>query len=82
MDLDILDQIKANSYANGNPSTPLTWIEYSDFGCAFCVRMHAEDNTVNKVLAVFPDTIHARFQHMAFRNRDVPEAIECIAEQA
>ena len=82
MDLNILDQIKADSYANWNPDTPLAWIEYSDFGCTFCVRMHAEDNTVNNVLAAFPNTIHSRFQHMAFRNRDVPEAIECIAEQA
>ena len=82
MDLDILEQIKGDSYVNWNPDTPLVWIEYSDFGCTFCIRMHAEDNTVNNVLAAFPDTIHSRFQHMAFRNRDVPEAIECIAEQA
>ena len=79
---DIINNIIGSSYSNWDANTPLVWLEYSDFGCAFCVRMHAEENTVNNVLAAFPDTIHARFQHMAFRNREVPEAIECIAEQA
>ena len=82
MDLDILEQIKTMSFVKWNSDTPLTWIEYSDFGCAFCVRMHADDNTVNNVLATFPEAINSRFQHMAFRNTEVPETIECIAEQA
>lgn len=82
LDLDILEQIKANSYVNGDENADITWIEYSDFGCTFCVRMHAEDKTVQWVLENFPWVVNNRFQHMAFRNRDVPEAIECIAEQA
>ncbi|MCH8518579.1 thioredoxin domain-containing protein [Candidatus Gracilibacteria bacterium] len=82
LDLDILEQIKANSYVNGDENADITWIEYSDFGCTFCVRMHAEDKTVQGVLENFPGVVNNRFQHMAFRNRDVPEAIECIAEQA
>jgi hypothetical protein len=44
--------------------------------------MHADDKTVKKVLENNVELVHNRFQHMAFRNREVPEVIECIAEQA
>ncbi|MCH8518171.1 thioredoxin domain-containing protein [Candidatus Gracilibacteria bacterium] len=82
VDRDILSQIQAISYVKGNTNAPLTWIEYSDFGCPFCRRMHVDDMTVSTILNTYPDIINNRFQHMAFRNREVPEAIECIAEQA
>ena len=82
IDKDMLTQIQQMSYVKWQPNTPLTWIEYSDFWCGFCRRMHIEDKTVESILSDFSSVINNRFQHMAFRNRDVPEAIECIAEQA
>ena len=82
LDLEVLETIKASSYLKGDAEAPITWLEYSDFGCSFCVKMHAEDKTVQNVLNSNEGIINSRFQHMAFRNREVPEVIECIAETA
>lgn len=82
LDLELLETIKASSYLKGDPEAPITWLEYSDFGCSFCVKMHAEDKTVQNILNELEWVINTRFQHMAFRNREVPEVIECIAETA
>ncbi len=82
LDTETLEVIKSNSYVNGNAEAPITWLEYSDFGCSFCVKMHAEDKTVKNVLEKYNWVVNSRFQHMAFRNREVPEVIECIAETA
>ena len=82
VDKDILTQIQQMSYVKWQLNTPLTWIEYSDFWCPFCRRMRVEDKTVESILNEFPNIINNRFQHLAFRNKEVPESIECIAEQA
>lgn len=77
----ILEDIKENSYTNGNKDAEITWLEFSDFGCAFCVKMHAEDKTPEKVFAEFGDNINSIFMHMPFRNTELPPVLECLAEQ-
>lgn len=76
----VLEEIRQNSYILWWENAEVTWVEYSDFGCDFCVRMHAVDKTPQTVKATFWDKINIIFQHMAFRNQEVPQAIECISE--
>ncbi len=78
----ILEEIKENSYIRGNPDAQVTWLEFSDFGCSFCQKMHAEDKTPEKVFNAYPDDVNGIFMHMPFRNREVAEAVECIGAQA
>ena len=82
VDAEILQTIEANSFVNWDPEAPITWLEYSDFGCTFCIKMRTEDKTVKNILNDYDWVVNSRFLHMAFRNREVPEVIECIAEQA
>lgn len=77
----ILEEIRENSYTRGNPDAEVTWLEFSDFGCSFCQKMHAEDETPRKVFEAYPDNVNGIFMHMPFRNREVAEAVECIGGQ-
>lgn len=76
----VLEEIKEWSYINWDKDAEITWLEFSDFGCAFCVKMHAEDKTPQKVMENFGDKVNTIFMHMPFRNMEVAQAVECIGD--
>jgi len=74
----VLDEIKEISYIDWNKDAEITWIEYSDFGCTFCLKMHNEDKTPEKIKNIFWENLNIIFKHMPFRNTQVPPALECV----
>lgn len=57
MDQSVIDQVSENAYYNGSDNAIITWVEYSDVNCFYCKKM-AQDETVENVLAEFPDTLN------------------------
>lgn len=78
----LLEEIKSNSYTKGNTDAEVTWLEFSDFGCTYCQKMHATDKTPAKVLEEYGENVNIIFMNMPFRNREASEAVECIGELA
>ncbi|MGB2111522.1 MAG: DsbA family protein [Patescibacteria group bacterium] len=70
--------MKSNSYTKGNTDAEVTWLEFSDFGCTYCQKMHATDKTPSKVLEEYGEKVNIIFMNMPFRNREASEAVECI----
>ncbi len=66
----------------GNPDAPVTIIEFSDFQCPYCSRAA---NTVEQILAKYPNDVKFVFQHfpLGFHPWAKPAAIasECAANQ-
>lgn len=82
MDMETLANMQDISYIKWSSDATVTWFEFSDFGCTFCQKMHADDKTVSKILEKYEWVVNNRFMHMAYRNKEVPEVVECIAETA
>ncbi len=67
----------------GNPDAPVQVIEYADFGCPACDRLHAS-GTMEQLSAQFGDEISIEYRHFPVITTDSPkaaEASECAAEQ-
>lgn len=74
--------IQANRAIKGNPSAPVTIVEYSDFQCPFCKR---GANNVEEVLKMYGDKVRFVFKHLPldFHPAAMPAAqiFEAIAIQ-
>jgi len=74
----------ANEHIRGNPKADIAIIEYSDFQCPFCTRVHP---TYQKIIAEYGDKVMWVFRHFPLDSIH-PDAIplaegsECIAELA
>ncbi len=66
----------------GNPEAPVTIVEFSDFQCPYCARAY---NTVEEVLAKFPEDVKLVYVHFPLPNHPwaKPAAIAsvCAAQQ-
>lgn len=78
----LLEEIKANSYTRGNEDAQVTWLEFSDFGCTYCQKMHATDKVPSKIMEAYPENVNMIFMNMPFRDRESAEALECVGELA
>ena len=68
----------------GDPNAPVTFIEYSDFQCPFCGRLHS--GTMPQVRDQYIKTgkVKVVYRHMAFlgpESIDAAEASECAKDQ-
>lgn len=84
LDKEILNRIKNNAYLKGNKDAKISWIEYSDLECPFCVKLHNSDVSTN-IKNSYWDKINKYFNHFPLdfhRNAmDAARISECIAEQ-
>jgi len=67
----------------GHVGAPVTIIEFSDFQCPFCSRVHP---TVKKVIADYGDKVLLAFKHFPLvsihqRAEKAAEAVECAKDQ-
>ncbi len=75
--------VEADDHIRGNPTAPITIIEYSDFQCPFCRQFHP---TMLQVLADYGDQVRWVYKHFPIdqihpQARPAAEASECVAEQ-
>lgn len=69
-------------HIRGNPLALVTIVEYSDFQCAFCARVHP---TILSIVRDRPDEVRWVYRHLPIQNIH-PEAVpaahasECVAE--
>lgn len=73
---------EAGRPARGPAGAPIELIEFSDFQCPFCLRVHP---TVARVMAAYGDRIRFVYRHFPLPNhpnaRPSAEAASCAAEQ-
>ena len=73
--------VTADDHVRGNPNATVSIIEYSDFECPFCQRVHP---TISQVVDEYGDDVNWVYRHypLSFHpNAQVTaEASECIAE--
>jgi protein-disulfide isomerase len=75
--------VSDSDHIRGNPSAPITIVEFSDFQCPFCSRFHP---TVQQALNEYGDQVRRVYKHFPLAQihaEAIPaaEASECIAEQ-
>jgi len=75
--------ISERDHIRGNPDSPVTIVEFSDFQCPFCQRFHP---TVQQILKDYPDKVRWVYKHFPLdqihpQARPAAEASECVWEQ-
>lgn len=75
--------VGSDDHIRGNPSAPVTIVEFSDLQCPFCQRFHP---TLQKALAEYGDQVRWVYKHFPLdaihpNARPAAEASECVAEQ-
>lgn len=75
-------EIKAEDQIRGSKDAPITFIEYSDFQCPYCVRLHP---VMEKVIDKYSDKAKWVYRHfpLNFHNnaKKAAEAAEAAGEQ-
>ncbi|MBI2098757.1 MAG: DsbA family protein [Candidatus Wildermuthbacteria bacterium] len=79
----LVPTVSAGDYIRGNPSAPITIIEYSDFQCPFCRQFHP---SIVQALGEYGDQVRWVYRHFPLDQihseaRPAAEAAECVGEQ-
>lgn len=65
----------------GSEAAPVTIIEFSDFQCPFCARLHP---TLQNLVDLYPETVKWEYRHLPLPNhpeaRTVAVAAECVGD--
>ena len=74
--------VQDDDYVNGNPDAAITWIEFGDFDCPFCRKLHPE---LEQMIEVYPDDVKWVFRHFPLPSHgqiafDKSHAAECVGE--
>lgn len=74
--------VAAHGASRGPANAPVTIIEFSDYQCPFCQKVHP---TLNAVLAKYPEQVRLVYRHFAIsshtRAKPAAHAAECAGEQ-
>jgi protein-disulfide isomerase len=80
-DTDNVNPVTSDDHVKGNPDSPITIVEYSDFDCPFCSRFHA---TLEQVMAENDDVAwvyrHFPLTQLHPNAAAVAAASECVAD--
>lgn len=73
-----LRPVDATDKVAGNPSAAVTFVEYSDLQCPFCIQFHP---TVKQILTEYGDKVRFVYRHFPLsfhpNARPFAEAVEC-----
>lgn len=74
--------IGPDDHVRGNPDAPVTVVEFSDFECPFCARLHP---TLTRISDEFPEDMNWVYRHFpltSIHSRALSAAIssECVAK--
>ena len=74
-----VEKVSDKDHIRGNKDAKVFLIEYSDFGCSFCVRFHS---TAQQMLDEYGDDVAWIYRHfpLDMHSRAVAQASECAAE--
>lgn len=74
--------VAARGNSRGPENAPVTIIEFSDYQCPFCQKVHP---TLNEVLAKYPEQVRLVYRHFAIashaRAKPAAHAAECAGAQ-
>ncbi len=81
VDKKVLENIKSTSYIQWNKNAKITWIEYSDPQCPFCIKLH-NSGTPQDLEKKYKEKLNKIFITFPLGNSKksliVAEALECI----
>lgn len=80
----VLDEIKKDSFIKGDVNARITWLEYSDLECPYCVKLH-NSGTIEEIESKYGNALNRIFNHfpLDFHANAKPAALitECLAQQ-
>jgi len=62
LSLEKIQEVKAESYINGNKDAKITWLEYSDLECPYCAKLH-NSGTPEELIEKYGDDLNIIFNH-------------------
>ena len=78
VDINEIQNIKEEAQIKGNNDATISWIEYSDVNCPFCVDQ-AEEQRVDEVFGLFePDEVNYIKRHFPVQDPSSEDAAEAI----
>ncbi len=84
LDKTILASLKEWAYIKWNSNAKITWLEYSDLQCTYCIELY-KNGTSKDLKAKYKDNLNIIFRHfpLDFHKNAKPAALvtECLAEQ-
>ena len=84
VDKQKLKAIKDSSYIKWDKNAKITWLEYSDLECPFCVKLN-NSGTIDELMKKYWKDLNLIFNHfpLAFHKNAQPgaEILECLAKQ-
>ena len=77
-------EVSSDDHIKGDPNAPITIVEYSDFECPFCQRVHP---TIDQIVSDYPGDVNWVYRHYPLTNshfnaQSSAIASECVAKLA
>ena len=74
---DEIASLKTNWVIYGPENAKITILEFADASCGYCKRQIAQDNTVDAVMAHYPNDVHVVFKNFPIFNETAAQAMAC-----
>lgn len=84
LEKSILENIKKDTFVKWDKNSKISWIEYSDLDCPYCVKLH-NSGTTGELKEKYSNNLNKIFQNfpLDFHKNALPAAnlLECAADQ-
>lgn len=74
---DDIAKLKVNGLAYGPENAKITILEFADASCGYCRRQIGQDQTVDAVMAQYPNDVNVIFKNFPIFNETAAQAMAC-----
>lgn len=77
LSLEDIEKLKVNWLAYGPENARITILEFADASCGYCKRQIGQDQTVDAVMAQYPNDVNVIFKNFPIFNETAAQAMAC-----